>query len=195
MQFFPTVLIPLCVGFVAVSANPRRFQNQLFGLLTFLAAIFLWLVNQGGLMQFQARADGKIATSFPWHRANAIAAAFFPWALWMLRKSIVLNSPEKTRMVLGSWRWLILAACLTIISRQDAFIFTDPITHARERGAPYLLYNIISVSAYIILSFQAWIQMRTKFGLQRFETFFWRRYLRFFGYTARPPRASETSFS
>ena len=94
-------------GLLVLWANPRRFTNQAFSLLSLFASAWLWSVFE--IMS----SDGNAARS--WIGVNGALSAFLVWAIELLRKSIVLRTEPAVRIIASTRAvlvWSIICAAL-----------------------------------------------------------------------------------
>jgi signal transduction histidine kinase len=166
----PSLLVPAGIGLFVLFSNPRRFQNQVLAILSAIASVWVFLIYRGGIPA--SGGDIESLAAFPWRRANAAVAALCPWILSILRKSVITPPGKEIDTMRRSWPWLIVSAALIILCYQRTFIFENIKSGNPERGAAYLLYNIVACSSYFLLSVQAWNQMIVHKGIHRFETLF-----------------------
>jgi len=168
MLVLVTALVSFGAGVAVLWANPRRFPNQVFAVLSVLATLFLWCIYQGAAGESPLLQD-RAMSRFPWHRGNAAVAAFFPWIIWLLKESVVAVDGGQWRTVRRSWPWLGLGGLLVALGYTDSFIYLDPHSGVWERGAPYVAYNIIGCVAFLFITLQACFQLRGQTGLRRIE--------------------------
>ena len=159
-----SMFVAATVGIMVVWANPRRLPNQAFGVLTFLALGFLWLVYQGG----STTDPLSVRFPYPWHRANAAWATLMPGALWLIRESLL--RPEATRLALlrTMLPWLLFSAAWASLCLLDTFIIVDD-EHGRTRGVAYWVYTLIGFATYTFLVGSMLREVRRTRGIKRIE--------------------------
>jgi signal transduction histidine kinase len=160
--------VTLVVGVGVLWANPRRFTNQVFFAFSVLIGLYLWFIYQAksaGVLL----AHGRNADPVYWLRVIGIPAAFFPWALWLLKESCITVPAEWLRTIVRTWPWFVAAIVLSVIPFTESFIPLDSTPANPKRGIGY----IVSVAAFSILFgailIQALIQLRKQTGIRRVE--------------------------
>ena len=163
-----TAVLSLVVGFGVLWANPRRFQNQVFGLFSGLVTLWLWFVfkalSAGLAFQFDANSN-----PVPWLRANAAIAAFFPWILWLLKESVVTAVGNSRRAVVQSLPWFVIGIGLASLCYTEYFIPSGSTPGKSQRGLLYDLYNISIGVLFLTLLVLSFTRARKEKGIRRIE--------------------------
>jgi len=165
---FLAVLVTLAIGAGALYANPRRFVNRMFGLLSLNTALWLFFV-------FMAHHTGNLFLIDPssnpvtWLRITAAVAAFFPWIVWLLKESILTDQSGARRVFLRSWLWFLVVLVLAGICFTDFYIPAGSTPDNPQRGLGFLAYNSANVFLYLTLIMLAYQQMRQATGVQKIE--------------------------
>lgn len=165
---FLAALVTLAIGAGGLYANPRRFVNWIFALVSLNTAIWLLFV-------FMAHYTGNLypvdaaANPVPWLRAASAAGAFFPWMVWLLKEAILTNDEGAKRVFLSSWFWLLIAVALAVLCFTNFFIPADSTPDNPKRGLGYLVYATISIILYLTLVVVTYRQMRRTTGVKKIE--------------------------
>ncbi len=180
---FLAVLVTLAIGAGVLYANPRRFVNWMFGVLSLNTALWLFFVFMAHRTgnRYMTEADSNPAT---WLRVLAAAAAFFPWIVWLLKESILTDQTGVRRVFLRSWLWLLIVLILAGLCFTDFFIPAGSTPDNPRRGLGYDVYNTANVLLYLTLIIQAYQQMRQAAGVQKLELQFLTINCALLGFTA-----------
>lgn len=163
-----TALFALGTGGAVLWANPRRFTNQAFALISLLLVAelaFIFAAAAAG----QKLLMGGAADPVIWIRCNAAVIGFFPWALWLTKEAIATSGSRKRETVLRSWPWLILALGMAMICFTDSFIPPDSRQESPERGIAYIVRGVCLISALCILMYSSAKQARSLTGIRGVE--------------------------
>jgi signal transduction histidine kinase len=158
-------LFSLALTMAALWANPRRFSNQAFAVVSLLQTAWLaciYRAKQTGVTQIE---DGGLQLE-SWLRANAAVIAFLPPAIWLLKTAIVCH--DKWRAIQTVTPIVVLSIISAFVCYSDWFIFRDHVG-LLQRGAGYYTYSLLAVSAYGICVFKIWRQMDVHSGIRRVE--------------------------
>lgn len=162
-----TAFVVLSVGFAVVAANPRRTTNRAFGAASLIIAVWLACVYKAVVLNLEMHAGAAVDPT-RWHRANAAVAAFFPWALWQIKQSIV-STGKMSGNRMHSLFWFCVGSVLVYLCYADSFIVTLPSVQQHQRGVPYIFYFIGMIAASIVLSVETYKAMRQQTGIRRVE--------------------------
>lgn len=164
-----TVIATLALGLAVLWANPRRFTNQVFSLLSLVLAAWaglVYLVVKAGALAAQNEGISPV----PWRRANVALSTLFPWLFWLLIESVVNPDREKRRTILRSLPWLALASLGGLCYSKSFFLPTTiPGSNRHPYGYPYFLLSLGMLAAYVWLLGQTARRMRTLTGVRRLE--------------------------
>jgi|CZKI01.1.fsa_nt_gi signal transduction histidine kinase len=161
----PTTIVAfvaiVVVGCGVLYANPKRSINRAFFLLS--AIITAWLLSLGRLT-----AVPEIPNPVYWLRVTHAIAALIPFSLW-----IVKDCARRTYFDWGTvrkgWPWLVVAFLMTSLCFTGYFI---PDISTREhplRGNGWTVYIVVNGLSYLILAFQAILDLRSCSGIQKIE--------------------------
>jgi len=156
------------VGAFVYVANSRRFTNQVFLIISVLIALWLCIVSEILSVAPLAPLVGS-SELVRLLRVNAVVAAFVPWAVWMLKESILVRTGVQVGILKRSFFWLMIGLVLTALCFTDSFISWNPNDNYAERGAGYIVYTLIGFVAYGALTVKAYKQMISQVGIRRVE--------------------------
>ena len=159
---FIAALFSLAIGTGAVYANPSRFVNRIFGLLslnTTLWLIFVFLAHRTGALYQTDRSQDPVL----WLRAAAAAGTLFPWLIWLLKEAILTGGERERETILRSWGWFILVSLLALLCFTEHFIPSGSTPDNPRRGAGYLVYAATNVVMYLTLGVIVYRQMQRAF--------------------------------
>jgi signal transduction histidine kinase len=165
---FIAALFSLAIGTGAVYANPSRFVNRIFGLLslnTTLWLIFVFLAHRTGALYQTDRSQDPVL----WLRAAAAAGTLFPWLIWLLKEAILTGGERERETILRSWGWFILVSLLALLCFTEHFIPSGSTPDNPRRGAGYLVYAATNVVMYLTLGVIVYRQMQRASGVQKIE--------------------------
>jgi signal transduction histidine kinase len=156
--------LSIAVGFVVLWANPRRLLNWMFAVTSVLVSVWLAFV-------FKAATAGKSGAfdPVPWLKANAAVAALFPWALWLLKESVVTAGERIRSAIFRSSPWFVVGLVLSTFCYTETFILPATESGEARRGTAYTIYILCSALLYLLLLVQAYRQMRRQSGIRRIE--------------------------
>ncbi len=159
-------IFSLALTLGVIWANPYRFSNWAFALVSFVQTIWLACVYRA--MKWKHVSMAATGTELEmWLRTNAAVIAFLPATLWFL-KNAILDGKAKTRAVKSALPLLGLAIIAANVCYSDAFIFRDA-DRIIQRGPLYYAYSISALVAYVIFLFQVGSQLRNFEGIRRVE--------------------------
>jgi signal transduction histidine kinase len=167
-SIFIAFLLTLAIGAGVVWANPRRFINQVFALLSLNTAVWLFFVYMAHHTGNRYPSDPS-ANPVPWLRAASAAGALFPWIVWLLKEAILANEARIRQVFVRSWPWFLLVSLLAGICFTNYFIPPDSTPDNPKRGVGYLIYTATSVILYIVLVVVAYRQMRRASSVRKIE--------------------------
>ncbi len=157
----------LCLGIAVLSANPSRFTNQVFFLVSVIILLNTWTVYRATVAGILFR-QGLAANPVPWIRANCAITAFLPWVMWLLKESLLAPEPA-LRTFSRSLPWFVLGVVLALICVTHWYIPADSVPTQEKRGPGYIVSAAILSVAYICVVFRTGIQLRDEFGIRRIE--------------------------
>lgn len=163
-----TSLIAIALSVIVFSTNPKRLTNQVF-------SAFLIAIAGSHLCVFFAAKEaisfylGLGGNPIPYLRCNGGIAALFPWMLWVLKESLIIEGLEKAPILKRSLPWLILSLLFAPLCLLESYIPSISSPLHRLRGPTYLFGTIALGAVTIFLAFQAWFQTRTQKGAKRLE--------------------------
>jgi signal transduction histidine kinase len=160
-----TALVVLIVGLGILWSNPNGSVNQAFALLSFLILMWLWFVYLGAV----ASKSQESETPFLWNRANASVAALFPWALSIIRYTIIEPRAKWVSIFSRSLGWLAIGAGAAIITFQQTFISIDPASDSPHRGAGYMLYCAVVLLMHSCLLIVTLKDLKCRRGYRRIQ--------------------------
>lgn len=146
---------------IVLLKGPKNPTTKLFTCLLLLVSFWLWLAK-----------GRSTSPTFPWHRANAAIASFFPLAIWILKESIYQKRLTALRLITSSWPLCIISIILASLSYTDSFIYINSLSLSSERGSTYYLYAIINTITYVFIARKTWDQIQRQNGMRRLETLF-----------------------
>lgn len=155
----------LAVGGAVYALNPQRLTNQVFSLISF--AVATWLLSVAAVV---VRAQHTVAPDEVFLfllRTNALIAAYFPWAVWLLKESLV--EPTMRALLAKSAKWFLACACLSLLAYNESFIFYDGQPAVTQRGISYIIYSVAGIVMYLALIAQAIRQLREQAGVRLME--------------------------
>jgi hypothetical protein len=168
---FAVAALALVVGTVSLRANPTRFTNQVFALISlmlFLESLFIYTaITVSGTKVF-----GHNFGPLPWIRANAAVIGFFPWALWLMKEAIVSKEADQWPVLRRSTPWFLLGVGLAVVCYSEAFIPSNSPAKAPQRGVAYAPRAIALISALLLLTIQSVKNLRTFSGIRYVSTKF-----------------------
>lgn len=160
------LLLTIVVGGLVFWANPHRFTNRVFCILSFVSAAWLYCVY----MAMRAGQDlAPESNPIPWLRTAGAVGAFFPYLIWLLMVSIIAREGQIVKAVRRSLPWLGIASALAFLCFTDFFIPSGSTPDNPKRGIGYLLYNIASFALYGIIVFESVRRSRREQGIRRIE--------------------------
>jgi signal transduction histidine kinase len=164
-------IFAIAVGLLVLVANPRRFSNQAFLMLSLLVAAWLGCVCAIGLMRIRLSAGSDAsdrALLLVWRQMNTAVASFFPWATWLLKESVLRPDVARWRTLVRSLPWFGFG-CLElglVLMPSFAIVAADGTI---RRGALYVVYSAAAIVACLFLAWQAAREMRHAAGIRRVE--------------------------
>ncbi|HYC71709.1 MAG TPA: ATP-binding protein [Opitutaceae bacterium] len=160
--------VSLAIGAGVLWANPHRFVNRAFVLSALASAGWLTCVFVAAY-QGARYVPGSDFNPVPWLRGGSIVGAFFPWIIWLMKESILVEAAFQRQALRRSWPWFAIGCGLAVLASTDFFIPRGSTPDNPSRGLGYLVYNAISVPLYVVLIFDAFRQLRTQTGIRRIE--------------------------
>jgi signal transduction histidine kinase len=161
----------LAIGVVVLWANPRRFSNQMFAVISaIMIARYSFIVaamSAGARFAHDASADPVV-----WLRAVAAITAFAPWGSWLLVESLEKENAARRDTILRSLPLFAGCAVLAVLSYTDLFIPADSHADAQKRGIFYHVYNLSILSFYVWLIVATRRRLARQAGVRRLETLF-----------------------
>jgi signal transduction histidine kinase len=140
------------VGLLTYFANPSRFANQVFALISLMlfleAGMIFAALSASSLSRW-----GITVGSLPWVRANAAVIGFFPWALWLLKESVVVHDRQRLVILIRSMPWFLFGLVLAFVCYSEAFIPSGSRPESPERGVAYIIRTILLLFAFTNLAF------------------------------------------
>lgn len=167
-----TAAFAFAIGLAAVCINPGRFTNQIFGLISVLIVIEVLFIYLALVAPNFSAEYGEIANPVLWVRANAAVIGLFPWALWLMKESILAKDKSRMHVLRQSLPWLALGLGLGIICFTHAFIPPDSQSDAPKRGLAYTFRVICLFAALIILIVETIGQLTKLAGIKYIEARF-----------------------
>jgi signal transduction histidine kinase len=158
----------LVVGSMSLWANPKRFLNRGFFVLSVLVCVWLLLVRGAAVAGQQYLID-QSSNPVPWLRANNALAAFFPWMLWLLLESVVAVDTRLRRLLVRSLPWLIMGTILATLCFSDLFIPSGSTPGNERRGPAYNIYFAANGLLYVVLLLIAFGRLRKQTGVRKIE--------------------------
>lgn len=158
----------VAVGCIVFALNPYRTTNLVFAVISALVAAWLASVAAVVVRAGTVAAPDTVFTFLL--RANAVIGAYFPWAAWMLKESLVASSLRG--LVITSRRWFLVCLGLSLLSFSDSFIFYAGTPLVTERGWAYVVYTLVGIILYINLIVGSLKGMREQAGVRLLETKF-----------------------
>ena len=171
---FATVIVIslycLGVGAGVLRANPRRFPNQVFALISLLAAAWIGCVAGAIAMGERFFVDG-LSSPVPWLRANGAISALLPWATLLLVDA-VCGERSRGAALRRSLPLLTLCAAAASLCLTEIYIpsWSTPIHQAR--GAGYTMFCALGLAVYGAILGYTLRQTRRQTGLRRVEMTF-----------------------
>lgn len=145
----------LGVGIAVLRANPRRFTNQIFALVSLLMAGSQGCVV-GAIQAGEAFAQGGSANPIMWLRTIGAVAWMIAALLWLLTDAVTAPPGSHRTVVV---RWLpgfMVALILAAISlATDFYVTRDSSPTYPNRGIGYVVF------ACMLILFYAWLLLRT----------------------------------
>jgi signal transduction histidine kinase len=159
-----TAVLSFAAGTGVLYANPRRFLNQVFALALALLAVWIWMV-------YRAASAGVVPglDPLPWLRANTGLAAFFPWAIWLIREAVIDTERGAARVLLRSWPWFLTSAILCAICLIDSYQPSESVAGSYTRGSGYTVFFVASLVLYLVLLTKTVLLMRRSSGIKYTE--------------------------
>lgn len=164
---FAAAVLTLATGAGILWSNPVRFTNRVFALASVTAGSWLFCVFQALRVGAQYP-DVADAAPVPWLRGASAVGALFPWVIWLLKESVVISEHEIRRALWRSLPWLGIAFALAALTLSDSFILLEE-EAGRRRGSAYTIYSVCSAIIYLVLTVQAYRQMRRQRGIRKIE--------------------------
>lgn len=161
-------LVSLLVGCVTLWANPKRFLNKGFFLISVMVSVWLFLVY-AALRAGQRFVLDPHSNPVPWLRANNALAAFFPWILWLLQESVATTTASARKLFIGSIPWLAAGAALAGLCFSDLFIPSDSTPENSRTGPGYGVYYGLSGLLYLVLLAITFSRLRRQSGIKKIE--------------------------
>jgi signal transduction histidine kinase len=149
----------LAVGFVALWSNPKRAISRSFATLSLHAAIWL-LLRRGAFSS---------SDSLYWLRIATAIGALFPVHLWLVKEAIVLRNGGFFNVLKKSVLHFFFGLGLGAISFTEWFIPANSTSENPLFGTGYYIYIAGLFLAYLSLSRETVLQIRTQTGLRRLE--------------------------
>src|SRR5688572_6225194 len=112
-------LFSLALTLAVLWANPHRFSNQAFALVSLVQTA--WLACVYRVVLHAADAGAQLEW---WLRANAAVIAFLPAAIWLLKSAIL--SHENKKALVSAVPIFALSVVSVFLCYSDSFIFRDP---------------------------------------------------------------------
>ena len=163
-----TAVLSLLVGFGVLWSNPRRFQNQVFGLCSALVTLWLWFVFMALSTGLAFQSDAS-SNPVPWLRANSAVAAFFPWILSLLTESVLASGRKSRNALVRSLPWFAAGLGLTALCYTESFFPSNSTPGSTQRGLLYDLYNVGSGMLYLVLLGLTFTRARKETGIRKIE--------------------------
>jgi signal transduction histidine kinase len=161
-------LLTLATGAMVYWANAHRFTNQVFIAFSLISTGWLFCVYIA-MRTGQLASEDPTLDPVPWLRAASAVGAFFPWAIWLLLKSVTTADGKQWNALRRSWPWLTVAMLLALLCVSDFFIPRDSTPDNPKRGPGYFIYTASSFLLYSFLVATTYRQMRRATGVRRIE--------------------------
>jgi len=153
------VAATVIVGIVSLWANPRRNINQRFFLVSLHVSI--WLL----LLYVAVSSEGRTS----WLRLTAAVGAGICIPIWLLKEAILHEDESFRHVLLRGKYWILAVGALAVLCNTGFFIPPESTATAPVFGAGYYIFITGIVSLYLILSWEAIVQVRAQTGISRLE--------------------------
>lgn len=168
-----TALVIAIVGLGVLFSNPDRLASQAFVGLSILILIWLCFVYLGGVSDVKP----TLGICYIWNRANAVVAALFPWALWLVKRAIEEPLASRRSILNRSGIWLGFGLLIGALTLLPSFIFYDNITDSRRRGSAYVIYCVAVLIMHGCLLSSTFNEIRKRPGVQGMQLRFFVFYI------------------
>ncbi len=147
-------------------ANPHRFSNQTFALVSLIQTIWLGCVYRA--MQATSSIFRESANDLEfWLRTNAAVISFLPASLWLL-KAAITSDRDRHKALAHAAPLFTLGIVSAYCCYTDLFLFKDSLHHLK-RGSLYYAYSIAAITVYIAFISQVLNTTRCTSGIRRVE--------------------------
>jgi hypothetical protein len=167
-----TAIACLIATTTVIWSNPKRKANWAFTFMSCLVLAWLFITYLGAA----SKDIQLLSLPFGWYRINAAVAAFFPWAISLIRIQLSDNT-SFYKAVIKTFPLLLFAAIGSTLSFHDLFIYNENYSRLRIRGIPYLLQFFISSYIYVATILSAQREQSQRHGTDRIEITFVAYYL------------------
>lgn len=158
-------LLSLALTLAVVWANPHRFSNQAFALVSLVQTA--WLACLYRAQQIGSQTAENVGESEAWLRANAAVISFAPATIWLLKNAIT-SREDKRKAIVGSIPVFAISVVSVFLCYSDSFIFRDPAS-IWQRGTAYYIHSFLGLAVYGLCIIQVCGQMRAQTGIRRVE--------------------------
>lgn len=162
---FIAAILTLAIGATVYWANPNRNINKAFITFSLINASWLYCVYMAMLAGLELQA-GLAVSPVPWLRAASAVGAFFPFGIWLMKESILVETFHDRTFIRNSLIWLVIYCCLAGLCYTDSFVAAEA---GASRGTAYLVYIAASFGLYLVLTLQTFKQWRAQTGIRRLE--------------------------
>ncbi|MEO7413386.1 MAG: hypothetical protein ABIZ81_08505, partial [Opitutaceae bacterium] len=102
-----TAAFGFCVGVAVLWANPSRFVNQMFSMVSVLMLLSLLALYAAVHARHLFEVDNN-TNPVPWVRLGGALSGLFPWCLWILKESVLAAETGKLITLRRSLPWLLV---------------------------------------------------------------------------------------
>lgn len=162
-----TAVVCLGVGLSVWLANPDRFPNQVFSVLSLVVFAISLLVY--GAFNAGPPHGLKATNPVPWVRWAAALTSCLPWILWILKESFFAGENEKKQTLRRSLPLFAVAIIAAGVCLTDWYIPLHSPRENPQRGAAYAPRNIVVMGMFVFVGIQAWLQTKKQTGIRRIE--------------------------